>query len=138
MVEHFLEKLGRDTPVKRIDEGAMAKLAAHDWPGNVRELEHVLERGSDSCRRKPGADRARDRLRPVGELTCRGVRGKETELRSLDPECKKEARMSMEIETRMSEQIARYLDLAAGGGQADGGQYGQRGHARLPHGGHGF
>jgi transcriptional regulator with PAS, ATPase and Fis domain len=30
--------------VKRLDETAMAKLAAHDWPGNVRELEHVLER----------------------------------------------------------------------------------------------
>ncbi len=45
LVEHFLEKLGRDMPVKRLDAGAVAKLAAHDWPGNVRELEHVLERG---------------------------------------------------------------------------------------------
>ena len=45
LVEHFLQQLGRDTPVKRLDEGALAKLAAHDWPGNVRELEHVLERG---------------------------------------------------------------------------------------------
>lgn len=45
LVEHFLEKLGREMPVKRLDGGAMAKLAAHDWPGNVRELEHVLERG---------------------------------------------------------------------------------------------
>jgi DNA-binding NtrC family response regulator len=44
LVHHFLDKLGRETPVKRVDEGAMAKLAAHDWPGNVRELEHVLER----------------------------------------------------------------------------------------------
>jgi DNA-binding NtrC family response regulator len=44
LVEHFLEKLGRDTPRKRVDEGAEAKLAAHNWPGNVRELEHVLER----------------------------------------------------------------------------------------------
>ena len=44
LVEHFLEKLGRETPVKRLDPGAMAKLMAHDWPGNVRELEHVLER----------------------------------------------------------------------------------------------
>jgi DNA-binding NtrC family response regulator len=32
--------------VKRVDAGALAKLAAHDWPGNVRELEHVLERGA--------------------------------------------------------------------------------------------
>jgi DNA-binding NtrC family response regulator len=45
LIEHFLQKLGRDTPVKRLDESAVAKLGAHDWPGNVRELEHVLERG---------------------------------------------------------------------------------------------
>jgi DNA-binding NtrC family response regulator len=45
LIEHFLQKLGRDTPVKRLDESALAKLSAHDWPGNVRELEHVLERG---------------------------------------------------------------------------------------------
>ncbi len=46
LVAHFLEALGRDAPMKGIDEGAMAKLVAHDWPGNVRELEHVLERGA--------------------------------------------------------------------------------------------
>ncbi len=45
LVEHFLEKLGRDTPRKRVDEAALEKLTAHNWPGNVRELEHVLERG---------------------------------------------------------------------------------------------
>jgi DNA-binding NtrC family response regulator len=45
LVDHFMQRLGRDTPMKRVDEGALAKLAAHDWPGNVRELEHVLERG---------------------------------------------------------------------------------------------
>jgi len=45
LVEHFLEKMGRESPVKRLDEGVMTKLAAHEWPGNVRELEHVLERG---------------------------------------------------------------------------------------------
>jgi transcriptional regulator with GAF, ATPase, and Fis domain len=44
LIEHFLKKLGRDTPRKRVDAGADAKLAAHNWPGNVRELEHVLER----------------------------------------------------------------------------------------------
>jgi DNA-binding NtrC family response regulator len=46
LVDHFLEKMGREEPVKRIDQGAMAKLAAHGWPGNVRELEHVLERAA--------------------------------------------------------------------------------------------
>ena len=44
LVEHFLERMGRDEPVKRLEASAMLKLAAHDWPGNVRELEHVLER----------------------------------------------------------------------------------------------
>jgi len=46
LVDHFLSKMGRAEPMKRIDQGAMAKLAAHDWPGNVRELEHVLERAA--------------------------------------------------------------------------------------------
>lgn len=45
LVDHFMQKLGRDTPVKHLDSGALAKLEAHNWPGNVRELEHVLERG---------------------------------------------------------------------------------------------
>jgi DNA-binding NtrC family response regulator len=45
LVDHFLDKLGRDQPMKHLDETALAKLDAHDWPGNVRELEHVLERG---------------------------------------------------------------------------------------------
>lgn len=46
LVEHFLEKMGREEPVKQIDEAAMTRLAAHGWPGNVRELEHVLERAA--------------------------------------------------------------------------------------------
>ena len=44
LVEHFLAALGRQMPVKRIEESAMAALRTHPWPGNVRELEHVLER----------------------------------------------------------------------------------------------
>jgi DNA-binding NtrC family response regulator len=46
LINHFLARMGREAPVKRLDQGAMAKLAVHDWPGNVRELEHVLERGA--------------------------------------------------------------------------------------------
>jgi DNA-binding NtrC family response regulator len=46
LVDHFMQRMGREAPVKRVDPGAMAKLAAHQWPGNVRELEHVLERGA--------------------------------------------------------------------------------------------
>jgi DNA-binding NtrC family response regulator len=46
LVDHFLERMGREAPVKRIDATAMEKLRAHTWPGNVRELEHVLERAA--------------------------------------------------------------------------------------------
>jgi DNA-binding NtrC family response regulator len=46
LVDHFLMRLGRDAPLKRIETAAMTKLAGHNWPGNVRELEHVLERAS--------------------------------------------------------------------------------------------
>ncbi len=46
LVEHFLGRLGREMPVKRVHASAMAKLESHDWPGNVRELEHVLERAA--------------------------------------------------------------------------------------------
>ena len=46
LVDHFMQRMGREAPVKRLDPGALAKLSAHQWPGNVRELEHVLERGA--------------------------------------------------------------------------------------------
>lgn len=46
LVDHFLERMGRDEPVKRIDGSAMEKPKAYPWPGNVRELEHVLERAA--------------------------------------------------------------------------------------------
>ena len=46
LVSHFLEAMGRTTPVKQINESAMALLWAHPWPGNVRELQHVLERAT--------------------------------------------------------------------------------------------
>ncbi len=46
LVEHFLERMGRENPIKRVEAAALAKLQAHDWPGNVRELEHVLERAA--------------------------------------------------------------------------------------------
>jgi len=46
LIDHFMEKLGRQSPMKRVDQTAHVKLARHDWPGNVRELEHVLERAA--------------------------------------------------------------------------------------------
>jgi two-component system, NtrC family, response regulator HydG len=46
LVEHFIRKLApRTNPsIRRIDDAALARLAAHDWPGNVRELENAVER----------------------------------------------------------------------------------------------
>lgn len=45
LVTHFLSRIGREMPVKRLAPGALARLTSHSWPGNVRELAHVLERG---------------------------------------------------------------------------------------------
>jgi DNA-binding NtrC family response regulator len=46
LVEHFLERLGRESPRKRLGPGALERLREHRWPGNVRELMHVLERAA--------------------------------------------------------------------------------------------
>jgi DNA-binding NtrC family response regulator len=46
LIDHFIQRLGREAPVKRVAPEAMAKLSAHGWLGNVRELEHVLERAT--------------------------------------------------------------------------------------------
>lgn len=46
LAAHLLARLGEEMPVKRLSEGAPAKLMDYDWPGNVRELAHVLERGA--------------------------------------------------------------------------------------------
>jgi DNA-binding NtrC family response regulator len=46
LVDHFMKRMGRDEPMKRVHPSALAKLAGHSWPGNVRELEHVLERAA--------------------------------------------------------------------------------------------
>jgi DNA-binding NtrC family response regulator len=53
LVAHFLERMGRKAPVKRIDSSAMNQLVRHHWPGNVRELEHVLERAEILCGDEP-------------------------------------------------------------------------------------
>ena len=45
LAEHFLARLGVESPAKRLLPSAIERLLAHRWPGNVRELEHVIERG---------------------------------------------------------------------------------------------
>jgi transcriptional regulator with GAF, ATPase, and Fis domain len=46
LAAHFLERMGREMPRKRLSVEAEAKLGEYTWPGNVRELMHVLERGA--------------------------------------------------------------------------------------------
>ena len=42
----FLERLGEETPIKRLAPAAEKMLMEYEWPGNVRELAHVLERAT--------------------------------------------------------------------------------------------
>ncbi|HSR43214.1 MAG TPA: sigma 54-interacting transcriptional regulator [Longimicrobiales bacterium] len=48
LVEHLLERIGRDTgqTVKRVSDQAMGRLREYEWPGNVRELENALIRAA--------------------------------------------------------------------------------------------
>jgi len=45
LVEFFLSN-GVKSPIKRVNDEAMALLTAYNWPGNVRELENALERAA--------------------------------------------------------------------------------------------
>jgi DNA-binding NtrC family response regulator len=46
LVEHFRQKYNArlKKSVEKIEDDALASLAAYSWPGNIRELENVLER----------------------------------------------------------------------------------------------
>jgi DNA-binding NtrC family response regulator len=46
LVEHFRQKYNARLKknVEKVEEDALAALAAYSWPGNIRELENVLER----------------------------------------------------------------------------------------------
>ncbi len=45
LVEHFLEKFGRETgKQRRLSDAAVEALERYHWPGNVRELENAVER----------------------------------------------------------------------------------------------
>jgi DNA-binding NtrC family response regulator len=47
----FLERFARDMnrPVRRLSDGALARLGAYPWPGNVRELQNCIERAVILC-----------------------------------------------------------------------------------------
>ncbi len=63
LVEHFMQRLGREEPVKRVDKKALARLAAARLAGQRPRAGAHFGTGSDSCRRGAGADRTGDRLR---------------------------------------------------------------------------
>ncbi|ABK18941.1 two component, sigma54 specific, transcriptional regulator, Fis family [Syntrophobacter fumaroxidans MPOB] len=46
LVDYFLVRFGEEykSPIRRIEDGALAKLKSHAWPGNVRELENTVRR----------------------------------------------------------------------------------------------
>ncbi|MBT9330285.1 sigma-54-dependent transcriptional regulator [Paracidobacterium acidisoli] len=58
LVEHFLRRMGEESPAKIITAAAMERIAAHPWPGNVRELEHVIERAWILAEERPQIDAA--------------------------------------------------------------------------------
>ena len=43
LIQHFLKKFGKDTPIQ-LSPDSMKALRAYRWSGNVRELENVMER----------------------------------------------------------------------------------------------
>ena len=50
LVPHIIKKLSPpNSPVAKINEHALAKLATYDFPGNIRELENILERAITLC-----------------------------------------------------------------------------------------
>lgn len=46
LTHHFLKQICEEygMPEKKIDEGALEKMQAHNWTGNIRELRNVVER----------------------------------------------------------------------------------------------
>ncbi len=60
LVQHFLERLGRDLEPPRTDvtmsQDAMRRLMAYDWPGNIRQLENTIERALALGRGRPQID----------------------------------------------------------------------------------
>ena len=44
LVEHFVNKYQKKSPVRKFSNEAMKALFSYDWPGNVWELENIVER----------------------------------------------------------------------------------------------
>jgi two-component system response regulator AtoC len=60
LVQHFLDRLGRDLDPPRTDvtlsQDAMRRLMAYEWPGNIRQLENTIERALALGRGRPQID----------------------------------------------------------------------------------
>jgi nitrogen regulation protein NR(I) len=46
LVEYFVSRFGEEyqASIRRVEDGALARLESHNWPGNVRELENTMRR----------------------------------------------------------------------------------------------
>ena len=44
LVDHFIQKYQKKSPVRKFSNEAMKAMLSYDWPGNVRELENIVER----------------------------------------------------------------------------------------------
>jgi len=44
LVEHFMNRYRKKSPVSKFSKEAMDAILSYDWPGNVRELENIVER----------------------------------------------------------------------------------------------
>ena len=44
LIAHFMGRLARRRPPKRLSEEALERLTRYAWPGNIRELENLVER----------------------------------------------------------------------------------------------
>ena len=71
LAEHFLERMGREMPRKRLSHAALARLREHHWPGNVRELMHVLERATILAGDRPEIEQDEIRWRRTVQRSSR-------------------------------------------------------------------
>ncbi|WP_136161534.1 nitrogen regulation protein NR(I) [Sphingomonas flavalba] len=68
LARHFLDRAAQEgLPRRRLDAGAVERLASHDWPGNVRELENLMRRLAAL-----GRDDLIDAAEVAGQLAGRG------------------------------------------------------------------
>jgi two-component system response regulator HydG len=78
LIEHFLERYGRQWGVNGVTEAAHAALLRYPYPGNVRQLEHIVQRAV-TVAQGPHIDEAdlpEDLVLPAAAAGVAGARGR--------------------------------------------------------------